>query len=178
MNSLGLFRLVCVTTQLSVCVISMGCGTAPNPSRRGQGSGSEVATTINPAGPIVLKTAAAEFEILPSGYIRAYLLNGASRLSLDEPDGGSDFLISAGEEISNFQLDFTRAKVMDAHGKVGTHGKRVEVTGRASAAAGAVIEKTLAVEVYDDFPKLAVTSLAYRNAGDRAFAVDRVVAAS
>ena len=171
-------RIILSVSVILVFLISMGCGTAPNPGRRGQGSGSEVVTTINPAGPIVLKTAAAEFEILPSGYIRAYLLNGESRLSLDEPDSGSDFLVSAGEEISNFQLDFTRAKVMDAHGKVGTRGKRVEVTGRASAAAGAAIEKTLTVEVYDDFPKLAVTSLAYRNASDRAFQVDRVVVAS
>jgi hypothetical protein len=47
----------------------------------------------------------------------------------------------------------------------------VEITGRSSAAG---LEKTLALEVYDDFPNLAVTTLAYKNVSAAELMVDQV----
>jgi alpha-galactosidase len=154
-----------------------GCSKAPVvPGERA----SAVTVAVNPAGPITIKTPAAEFDILPNGYLQAYLVKNGTRLSLDEPEQGAasarDYLVSGGQEIRGFQLDFERVKVLDVRGKLGTRGKRVELTGRASAPDGVALEKTLAVEVYDDLPNLAVTALTYRNAGQRDFKLDQVVA--
>jgi len=133
--------------------------------------------TVNAAGPIVLWTSTAEFDILPSGYVQSYLVKGGNRLTLDEPEDGAagsgDYLVSEGKEIRDFTLDLAHAQVADAHGKLGAGGKRVEIRGRSSTAG---IEKTLAVEVYDDFPNLAITTAAYKNAGDSEFRLDQVVA--
>ena len=52
---------------------------------------SSVAVTVNPGGPVTIKTQAAEFEIAPSGYLRAFLLQDGNgkRQTLDvvEPNG-------------------------------------------------------------------------------------------
>jgi hypothetical protein len=150
-------------------LILVGCGSSSGPGKTG------ASVTTNGANSIVLKTAAAEFDLLPNGYLQAYLLKDGSRLSLDEPQSGpagaGDYLVSGGKEIRDFTLDLAHANVKDASGKLG-HGKRIEVAGHSSAG----IEKTLAVEVYDDFPSVAITTLAYRNTGSGDFKLDQVVA--
>jgi len=156
----------------------VACQSTPPPAE--QPVPSAVAVTVNPGGPAVLKTASAEFEVLPSGYVQAYLLRDGKRLSLDEPETraavSSDYLLKAGKEIQDFTLDFDRVNVTDAPGKLGARGKRVEIAGRGSGDAGAAIEKTLSVEVYDDFPNLALTSVAYKNLGSENVMLDQVVA--
>ena len=46
---------------------------------------SAVSVSVTPAGPATIRTPAAEFEVLPSGYIRAGLREGNRVLTLDEP---------------------------------------------------------------------------------------------
>ena len=154
----------------AAALLSCGRSTAPPATQ------AATAVTIDAAGPAIIKTAAAEFDILPNGYVQAFLLRGGTRISLDEPEpgagGSGDYLVSAGREIRDFPLDLAHARVTDAHGKLGPRGKRVEITGRSAAG----IEKTLAVEVYDDFPTLAITTLAYKNVGSADLPLDRVVA--
>jgi len=41
---------------------------------------SRISVQVNSGGPIVLTTSAAEFHILPTGYLQALLLKGASNL--------------------------------------------------------------------------------------------------
>ncbi len=157
---------------------NLGCREKPSaPTEQGVSSG--VAVTLNPGGPIVLRTSTAEFDVLPSGYVQAFLVKDGKRLTLDEPEGGpsasSDYLWSSGKEIRNFALDFDHVKVSDARGKVGPRGKRIEVKARSSDEAAAGIERTLAVEVYDDFPNLALTTAAYKNVGSTELKLDQAV---
>ena len=158
----------------------LGCGKGTAPLGEQAVPPSAVAVTVNPGGPIVLKTATAEFDVLPSGYVQAFLIKDGKRLTLDEPESGSlassDYLVSGGKEIRDFTLDFDHVKVSDARGKLGPRGKRVEVTGRSSAEGAPTIEKTLALEAYDDFPNLAVTTVAFKNAGTAELKLDRVTA--
>ncbi len=156
-----------------------GCSKAP-PAAVEDAALRSAITVAAPAGePITLKSAAAEFDILPSGYIQPFLLQNEKRLALDEPEAGSaassDALVSAGKEIRDFTLDFSHAKISASRGKLGTRGQRVEITGRGSTAEAAGIEKLLAVEVYDDFPSLALTTVTYKNVGSKAIKLDRVV---
>jgi len=162
-------RSVLLLTLLAVGAFTISChqqSSAPAPPER-----SSVQVTVNSRGPVVIKTTSAEFDVLPSGYVQAFLLKDGKRLTLDEPGTESETIVSGSNEVRDFVLDFEHAKVSDAQGKLGALGKRIEGVGRSSSG----IEKTLALEVYDDFPNLAIETAAYRNTGQAEFKLDQVV---
>lgn len=137
---------------------------------------SDIQVEIRDGGPAVLTTSTAEFQILPSGFLQATLLKDGKRLTLDEPNvgstGGSDSIVHDGKEL-DFVPDFAQAKVLEAVGKLG-RGKRVEIPARPLAPAGVAVERNLILEVYDDFPNIALVSATYRNTGTTDFQVDQV----
>lgn len=137
-----------------------------------------VKVSVSNSGPIVLTTSAAEFTILPSGYLQASLLRDGKHLTLDEPgtDSGSEYVVSGGKEI-HFTLDFSKARVSNAVGKMGL-GKRVEIPGQATTPAGEAINNIVAFEAYDDFPNLLLSSAAYRNASNSTISLDKVITQS
>jgi antitoxin FitA len=60
----------------AVCLLSMlpletACHRAQSPSR-GQLAPSSVVVSVSRDGPVLIKTSAAEFDVLPSGYVQAY----------------------------------------------------------------------------------------------------------
>src|SRR5215467_5822474 len=118
---------------------------------------STIEVSVNPSGPAVVRTAAAEFQVLPSGYIKASLLRNGSQLTLDNPQSSpsseSDHVISKGKPVG-FALDFSQARVVDSQGKLG-RGKRIEIP--AKVANG--IQPTLALEAYDDLPNVLLTTM-------------------
>jgi len=138
---------------------------------------SSIKVDINPGGPVVLTTATAEFDVLPSGYIAAHLLKNGQRLTLDEPRVGApfdgDYAIAAGKEV-HFVFDFGQARELEAIGKLG-RGKRVEIPGRALGLSSNPLQKTLAIEAYDDFPNILLTSVEYKNAGTADLVLDRAI---
>ncbi|HEX4485631.1 MAG TPA: glycoside hydrolase family 36 protein [Terriglobales bacterium] len=139
---------------------------------------TSVKVALNDKGPIVVTTSAAEFSILPSGYIQASLLKDGKHFTLDEPSATAptdgEYIVSNGKEI-HFTLDFSQARVSEALGKMGL-GKRVEIPGHATGSTGEPMTNTLAFEAYDTFPNLLLTSAAYRNTGNAAVALDKVIA--
>jgi len=144
----------------------------PAPSRP-----SEIKVEVRDGGPIVISTGVAEFQILPSGFLQADLRKDGMRLTLDEPGvgstGGSDSIVHEGKEL-DFVPDFSQAKVLESAGKLG-RGKRVEIPGRPLATAGVPIDRTLVLEVYDDFPNIALVSATYKNTGTSLFQIDQVL---
>ena len=161
---------------LLVAAASVGCSKTPPPPGGKAAPQSQVTVTVNAGGPVVVRSAEAEFDILPSGYVQAFLLKDGKRLSLEEPQAGApvsgDTLFSAGREVSDFALDYGRVSVSDARGRLGSPGKSVEITGRSPSAEG--IEKQLTLEVYDDFPTIALTAAAYKNTGAGELKIDRI----
>jgi len=151
-----------------------------SPPLTGPGASSKIVVTANPGGPVTIRTASAEFEILPSGYVQACLLKEGKRLTLDDPVGAApesaNSVVAAGKELADFTLDFDHVKVSEARGKIGEQGRRVEITGRSKAENGDVLEESLVFEAYDDFPGLLVTSAAYKNLGNKPVRLDKVVA--
>jgi alpha-galactosidase len=137
---------------------------------------SDIKVQVRDGGPLMVTTSSAEFEILPSGFLQATLLKEGKRLTLDEPGegsaGGSDSIVHQGKEL-DFVPDFGRTKVLESSGKLG-RGKRVEIPGRPLAPAGMDIERMLLVEVYDDFPNIALVSSTYKNVGTKDFQIDEV----
>ena len=157
-----------------VLLLSAACSRPPARTETAAPEPSQIKVEVKPGGPIVLTTSAAEFQILPSGYIQASLLKDGQRLTLDEPGaGGSDVLVRAGKPVQ-FTLDLGAAKVQDSMGKLG-RGKRLEIPARAQDPSASNVERTLQVEVYDAFPTLLLSSAAYKNAGTEDIHIDSVI---
>src|SRR5262249_28979506 len=133
---------------------------------------------VNDGGPVVITTATAEFQLLPTGYVQAFLMKDGKKMSLDEPKAGepneSDYLKTGGSDV-NFVLDFSQAQVTEAAGKMG-RGKTIVVPAHRLTTAPPAVERTLTLEAYDDFPNLLLTSAEYKNVGSGDVAVDQVVA--
>ena len=150
----------------ALAAATLGCRRPAAPPAQ-SAPASQVAVTLNAGGSLTIKSATAEFEVLPSGYIQASLVSNGKLLSLDEPETGSsasgDYPVVGGKEVRDFTLDFGHATVSGAAGKIGSQGKRIEIS--AKSASHPTLEKMLVIEVYDDFPNFALTTVAYKNGG-------------
>ena len=153
---------------------SFSCSRAKTPEPPQSSSTISVATA--PGSAAVLRTSTAEFRLLPSGYVQASLLRDGKGLTLDDPNteagASADSVTSGGRAIRDFVLDLDHAKVADASGRLGAKGKRVEVSGKSQALPS--LEKTVAIEVYDDFPNLALSSVSYKNVGAVEVAIGQI----
>ena len=161
---------------LMVAVVSVGCGKKEPPPAEKTAAQSRITVTAKVGAPVVVSSAEAEFDILPSGYVQAFLLKDGKRLSLDEPEAGAasagDIVVVADSEIRDFALDFGHVNISDAGARLGATGKRVEIQGRSPSTAG--IEKLFTLEVYDDFPTIALSTVAYKNSGTNELRIDRI----
>jgi alpha-galactosidase len=167
-----------------LCVLFIGClGAASllvsgcsgkDPLGHGQiqqAPSSSVRVTAAPDG-LRIETSAAEFMLLPNGYLTASLLAKGENRTLDDPDRTPGQVVTlAGRRVSDFSFDVRNARVSDAQGKLGKAGKHIEVR---AGSAGLTLEETLAVDVYDDFPGLAVVSGDFRNTGQNDLVLDAV----
>ena len=164
-------------TLTTVALVLLSCTKTPPPPKAPPAKPSDIKVDVKDGGPVVVTTTAAEFQILPSGFLQATLRKADKRLTLDEPivgsTGGSDSIVSQGKEF-DFICDFSQAKVLEARGKLG-RGKRVEIPARPLAPAGVPIERTLVLEAYDDFPGVALVSATYKNVGTSDFHIDEVL---
>ncbi len=121
---------------------------------------------------IHIQTPAAEFVLSSTGRLTAILANNGKKLTLDDPANESGQVIIAGRrEVKDIALDVTHAQIKDAQGKLGKLGKQIEARG---TSAGAGLEETMQLEVYDDFPGLALLSAAFRNTGQKEVSLEEV----
>jgi alpha-galactosidase len=171
------YSVILGITLATVLGATISCTKPPAQPKPAPSRPSDIKVEVRDGGPVVISTRATEFQILPSGFLQATLLKGGQRLTLDEPGvgsaGGSDSVVHQGKEL-DFVPDFGQAKVSESSGKLG-RGKRVEIPARPLAPAGVGIERRLVVEVYDDFPNIALVSAAYTNAGSTDFKIDDVL---
>jgi len=151
-----------------------GCTQNQNKGSATSTEPSKITVTTNGSGPIVLSTGTAEFEILPSGYIRAALLKDDQKLSLDDAAGSTaaegNYIVEGGKEL-HFRLDLSTAKVSDAVGKLG-RGKALEIPANSD---GSGLRETLRVEAYDEFPSLVFSNISYTNDGDSDQHIDNII---
>src|SRR5512141_2513910 len=135
---------------------------------------STIVVRTTPAA-LVVETSAAHFRLLPSGYVQASLLRGGQEWTLDDPGANTsaDYAVISAKETGDFVLDLDHARVSAASGRLGGKGKRIEVSGKSSSVPS--LEKQLVVELYDDFPNFALTTVSYKNAGPAVILLDRVV---
>ena len=139
---------------------------------------SDIRVEVKPGGPLVITTTNASFEVSPSGYIQAFLLNGGQRVTLDDPQAGrpdeSDYLTGKNADV-HFTLEFDQANVLESMGKLG-RGKRVVIPAHVLGHSAEGVQRILTVEAYDDFPNLLLSTVEYKNVGSADLRLDRVVA--
>jgi alpha-galactosidase len=171
-----LSRLLSLLPAIVLGSVLLSCSKPASQPKAAPSQPSSINVAVRDGGPIVVTTATAEFQILPSGFVQATLLKDGRRLTLDEPEvgsaGGSDSILLAGKEL-DFVPDFSQAKVTESTGKLG-RGKRVEIPSRPLAPTGVSLERTLIVEAYDDFPNIALVSAVYKNSGTTDISVQQV----
>ena len=138
---------------------------------------SDIHVELKSGGPLALTTSSASFEVSPTGYIQAFLLGEGKRLTLDDPKPGqpneSDFFTQNGTDV-HFILDFDQASVLESIGKLG-RGKRITIPAHLLGHPASSIQRVLAVEAYDDFPNLLLSTVEYKNVSDANLTLDRVV---
>ena len=160
-----------------IALLGISCTRTPVQSKQPPSRPSDIKVEVRTGGPVILTTSSAEFQILPSGFVQAFLLRDGKKLTLDEPGAGSaagsDYLVHEGKDLQ-FIPDFGQAKILEAIGKLG-RGKRVEIPGHPLAPSGIEVQRMLEVEVYDDFPNIALVSVAYKNVGATDFKIDQAV---
>ncbi len=163
-----------VGSVLTLLLLSASCNKTRLPPTDPQ---SSILVIQAPGSPIAVRSSTAEFRLYPSGYVQAGLRRDGQNVTLDDPSADSgaaaDSVVSGGREIGDFALDLDRARVSDASGRLGAKGKRIELSGKSPSMPS--LEKTVVVEVYDDFPNLLLSSVSYKNSSATPVAVDRII---
>ena len=95
---------------------------------------------------------------------------GAISLESKSPNF-SQVVLSAKKEHEGVLLDLVQAQVRDTTGKLGALGKHVEIAGTIPET---TLTETLDLEIYDDFPNLALLSVSVRNSGQSDIPLDWV----
>src|ERR1700730_1902405 len=166
-----------IVVAIGTMLLLAGCTRTANKQAESHSEPSKISVAVTAGGPVVVATRSAEFQIVPSGYIQALLLKGGQQLSLDDPRPGnpeeSAYLVQDGKEI-HFTLDFGQTKITEAMGKLG-RGKHVEIPAQPIGPSGTSLRRTLHVEIYDDFPNILLSSVAYTNTGNSEYHIDHIV---
>ena len=122
-RSISFFQLVSSSFLFTFVLSLSTCSKPAEAPKAPPSKPSDIKVEVRDGGPVLVTTSAAEFQILPSGFLQATLLKDGKRLTLDEPgvgsSGGSDSIVHEGKEF-DFVPDFSQAKVLEASGKLGT----------------------------------------------------------
>jgi alpha-galactosidase len=161
-------------TLLTFFLMLAGCNRSVTKPKAPAPQASNINVAVNATGPVVITSSTSEFQVLPSGYVQAALVKSGMRLTLDDVEGNpvEGNLVMTGDKATSFVWDFGNARVSEATGKMG-RGKRVEIPGHTAEATG--LQAMLVVEVYDDFPNMALSSVEYKNAGTGEVKIDQAI---
>ncbi len=90
----------------------------------------------------------------------------------DKQTKPSYFIEVNGEEVTDFTVDYNRVNASPIETMFGK-GRQLTITGIAKLKDGGQIEKTLLVEIYDNYPNAALTSASYKNIGSSNVTIDK-----
>jgi hypothetical protein len=131
------------------------------------------AVTVEKQGDgIHLQTNQAEFVFTPKGNLLARRRDGAATTTIDEQGQAAGIVVWSHKlAVDDFVRDLSHAEIREAIGKLGKLGKRIEVRGHSGSTG---LDELVGIEVYDDFPALALLSATYVNAGEKDFALQSI----
>jgi hypothetical protein len=121
-----------------------------------------------PDGEIWFRNSQIQLRFDSEMYCRVYLYKNGGLHSINDipPDPAKarppHFITVNGEELRDFQVDYKNVGASEVRTQFGA-GRKLNLTGYAKTSQGVIIEKKLAVELYEDFPDVALVSATYRN---------------
>ena len=146
-------------------------------THKNQESKTEVASQIQitSGSPLIIRTPVAEFRFDSNGSLQAGWQHGRETTSLDDSQAvaAGNSISVAGKEIADFVFDVDHAKVTAASGRLGSAGRRIEISGKSASAPG--IQSTALLEIYDEFPSVVLSSISFKNTSGGDISVDKVV---
>src|SRR6202451_1707846 len=134
---------------------------------------SKISVKPGPQG-VIISTGKAQFTLAPDGGLTAALDQTGAASTLEAaatPGTNAPVVTIAKKDYAGATLDLEHAKLREATGKLGKFGEQVEATGKVP---GTDLEETVTVEVYDDFPGIAILSTRLTNTGAKDVALDSV----
>lgn len=158
---------------LLVLFAVVSCGKTEKPSSVEQAAVAASKINVRPAADkITVTTPEAEFVLAPNGRLTGSLRKADGTATLDDPSPDSGQIVVLGSsQISALVLDLSGAKITNASGKLGNLGKQIDVIGKIP---GTDLAETFTLEIYDDFPNLALVSMRLQNTGQKDLQLDSV----
>jgi alpha-galactosidase len=148
---------------VTVCLSATGCQKKEETKPVSPAAAKSAVVVKVSSESITAITPTAEFRLTPTGALTATLVAASGQSSLeDQPLDFSQIVSSAKKEHAGAHFDLAGAKVRGTSGKLGALGKHVEISGTIP---GTNLAETLDLEIYDDFPNIALLSLSIRNSG-------------
>ncbi len=129
---------------------------------------SEKDFSVKKDGDIWFRNSGIELKFDKHMYCNVY--QRGESVSLNDIDGDNElsrpshFLVIDGEELNEFSVDYDNIKVESIETAFGK-GRKLLLTGIADCSDGGRIEKTLSIELYDNYPDIAISSASYKNLG-------------
>ena len=100
-------KLGCLLLLLS---LGNSCQKTASPPAQSAPQASSIKVETKSGGPIVFTTSTAEFQVLPSGGVRAFLLKNGGKATLDAQSSGASYLALAGKNIRFGQVRTRQAR--------------------------------------------------------------------
>lgn len=129
---------------------------------------SAITSSVIPDSEIWFRNSQIQLRFDGEMYCRVFLQREGKLYSINDippvPDKARppQFIAVSGEEVKDFHVDYENIGVSEVRTQWG-EGKRLNLTGYAKTSQGAIIEKKVGVELYSDFPDVAIISAVYRN---------------
>lgn len=124
--------------------------------------------SIEKNGDIWFRNSGIELKFDKQMYCQVYKGDGAGTFTSENGQGSparpSHFVVVEGEELRNFSVDYEAVTVEAIQTTFGI-GKKLVLSGTALCKDGTPISKTLEVEIYDNYPTVAISSASYKNLG-------------
>ena len=147
---------------LIVFLAAAGCQKKEESKPAPSAAKSAVIVKVSGEG-MTLSTLSTEFRLTRSGALTGRFVGASGQNSLEDKSlDFSPIVSSSRKEHAGAQFDLAGAKVRGVSGKLGALGKHIEITGTIPETN---LGETLDLEIYDDFPNVALLSLTIRNTG-------------
>jgi len=171
--------------EVTVVFLSLWLGSCSShaPSPPASTPSSAITLRATPDGEIWFRHSRIQLRFDGEMYCRVFLYQDGKHYSINDipPDPAkakpTHFIAIGGEEVRDFQVDYKNIGASEIRTQFGA-GRRLHLAGYAKTSSGVVIEKKLAVELYDDLPDAAFLSATYRNTDQRASIVVTASSAS
>ena len=162
MKHIGVF-VISVAAVVGLTLASCEKKEGTRPDSPASGTNSSVVVQIA-SDQILLQTSAAAFALDANGHLTASRAGNGTVATLDAKAANEPGqVLNVGKnEYPGVTLDLANAENRASSGKLGSLGRQILVHGKVP---GTGLGETLTLEVYDDFPNLALLSVSLRNEG-------------